>query len=32
MSLEIGPAQVPADVGIARDMFVEYQNWLDVDL
>ncbi len=32
MSLEIHPAQVPAEVGLARNMFVEYQNWLDVDL
>lgn len=32
MSLEIRPARIPAEVGLARDMFTEYQNWLGVDL
>ena len=32
MSLQIRPAQLPAEVGLARDMFTAYQNWLDVDL
>ena len=28
----ITPAQVPAELNLAREMFTEYQNWLDVDL
>jgi hypothetical protein len=32
MGLDIRPAHLPDDVGVARDMFTEYQNWLDVDL
>ena len=32
MTIEIRPARVPDEAGIARQLFVEYQNWLDVDL
>ena len=30
--LQIQPAKIPDEVNLARQMFVEYQNWLDVDL
>ena len=30
--LQIRPAKIPDEVNLARQMFVEYQNWLDVDL
>ena len=30
--LQIRPAKIPDEVGLARQMFAEYQNWLDVDL
>ena len=32
MGLQIRPAQIPDEVDLARQMFAEYQNWLDVDL
>jgi hypothetical protein len=32
MNLEIRPTQIPDEVDLARQMFAEYQNWLDVDL
>ncbi len=32
MNLQIRPAQIPDEVDLARQMFAEYQNWLDVDL
>lgn len=30
--ITIGPAQVPGDIESVRDLFVEYQQWLGVDL
>ena len=30
--LQIRTAKIPDEVNLARQMFVEYQNWLDVDL
>ena len=32
MGLQIRPAHIPDEVDLARQMFAEYQNWLDVDL
>jgi|TARA_B100000315_G_C14538383_1_gene569587 hypothetical protein len=31
-AVEFRPARVPDEMEIARQLFVEYQNWLDVDL
>jgi len=30
--LQIRPTKIPDEVNLARQIFVEYQNWLDVDL
>jgi hypothetical protein len=32
MTIEIRPARVPEDMDTVRDLFVEYQEWLQVDL
>ena len=32
MTIEIRPARVPEDMATVRDLFVEYQEWLQVDL
>ena len=32
MGLQIRPAQIPDEMDLTRQMFTEYQNWLDVDL
>ena len=32
MTIEIRPARIPEDVEAVRQMFVEYQEWLQVDL
>jgi hypothetical protein len=32
MSIEIRPARVPDDIETVRQMFIEYQEWLQVDL
>ena len=32
MGLQIRPTHIPDEVDLPRQMFAEYQNWLDVDL
>ncbi len=32
MTIEIRPARVPEDMETVRELFVEYQEWLQVDL
>jgi len=32
MSVEIRPARVPEDIQTVHDLFVEYQQWLQIDL
>ena len=32
MTIEIRPARVPEDMETVRELFVEYQEWLHVDL
>jgi len=32
MSLTIRPARGPEDMNVTRELFQEYQTWLDVDL
>lgn len=32
MAIEIRPARIPEDVELVRQVFVEYQEWLQVDL
>lgn len=32
MTIEIRPARVPEDMDTVRELFVEYQEWLQVDL
>jgi hypothetical protein len=32
MTIEIRPARVPEDMDTVRGLFVEYQEWLQVDL
>ncbi len=32
MTIEIRPARIPEDIETVRQMFIEYQEWLQVDL
>ena len=32
MTVEILPARVPQDIQAVHDLFVEYQQWLQIDL
>ena len=32
MAITIRPARVPGEMAVTRDLFEEYQKWLDVDL
>ena len=32
MTIEIQPARIPEDIESVRQLFIEYQEWLQVDL